>query len=120
MRIEIPETPKSLNQLFAMNRWDRTRYRDDVRKTVWYLTRKIPTLSCFTEPVTMHLTAIFKDKRSRDLDNYIGGSKYLIDGLRHAGIITDDNTECVKAITMELKKGPENKTIIEITPWQNQ
>lgn len=42
-------------------------------------------------------------KRHLDQDNFIGGCKYLLDGLREFGHIKDDSTKCVKVIYEQKK-----------------
>ena len=41
--------------------------------------------------------------------------KAVLDGLVHAGILTDDSTKQIKEVTFESRKSKDEKTIIEIT-----
>lgn len=44
----------------------------------------------------------FKDKKRRDIDNYSATVKMVIDGLVHAGILTDDSFVYVWKIEMRI------------------
>lgn len=103
----IPEIPPSLNNFIGReNTWD---YRN--AKTEWL--RKV-NLFCVPKPreplqkAVVTLFFHFKDKRRRDLDNYL---KFILDGLTASGIIRDDNFE---AIELRLKGVSDKKGITEI------
>ena len=111
-RYEIPDIPPSNNQFIGRdNKW---RYQQ-VKK---YWSETIAVF-CYPRPkqplekVVITITYHFKDKRKRDPDNYSG--KMILDGLKTAGIIIDDNFD---VITLVLRKGEADKlrprTIIEV------
>lgn len=54
----------------------------------------------------------FLDKRIRDLDNYCATIKFILDGLVSADIITDDNYEIVRSIS--ILKGKIKKEFVKI------
>ena len=105
--------PKSLNVLFAMNHWKRAAYKKEVSELVGWLC-KGQTIEPIVGPIDIHFTFQFKAKRNRDMDNFIGGAKFIIDGLKDAGIIPDDNSDIVKSITVQFKKGSKEQTIIKL------
>lgn len=91
----IPILPKSLNRY--MGRENSREYRAE--KKTW---AQIVDVYCRPKPprplekARVTLTFRFPDSRRRDPDNYIGGSKPLMDGLVRAGIIKDDSFDCIE------------------------
>lgn len=55
-------------------------------------------------------------KRLLDPDNLTGGAKYLIDGIRHAGLISDDRPEDIELVVAQQKVSlsTQERTEIEI------
>jgi len=55
--------------------------------------------------------------RPLDPDNFAGGTKDLLDGIRHAGLIHDDSPEAITLETEQIKVRhySEERTEIEIT-----
>lgn len=52
-----------------------------------------------------------------DFDNLAGGSKFLCDGLRYAGLIRDDSPEDIELVVTQRKvKRGEECTIVTIEP----
>lgn len=103
----IPEIPPSLNKFLGReNSWE---YRNT--KAEWL---KKVNLCCVPKPkeplekAVVTLFFHFKDKRRRDLDNYL---KFVLDGLTASGIIRDDNFETVE---LRLKGIADKKGITEI------
>ena len=84
----LPGIPPSLNQYLGQNR----RFKYEAKKKEW---AKIIKYSCLKKPLKpikhsrITITYHFPDNRRRDPDNYAG--KFLLDGLRDAGIIEDDS-----------------------------
>jgi dihydroorotate dehydrogenase len=66
----------------------------------------------FEKPVEVKITAVFKDKKLRDVDNIC--EKLYIDGIKKINIIKDDDTRFVKRTVKEIVKGKTNKVIINI------
>lgn len=64
------------------------------------------------EKAIIHITYYFKDKRSRDPDNYSG--KMLLDPLVREGILIDDNFSVVTLILSAGYDKNEPRTEIEI------
>lgn len=65
----------------------------------------------FNSPVSIHVHSI--RKRLTDADGI--SAKAAIDGLVHAGILTDDSTKFVKEVSYSQEKGEPEETILEIT-----
>lgn len=53
-------------------------------------------------------------KRLLDPDNLVGGVKYLLDGLRYAGILPDDNPDQITLQVSQEKVADNERTEIEI------
>jgi Holliday junction resolvase RusA-like endonuclease len=60
------------------------------------------------------ITWIEKHKYRRDIDNLFASMKAYIDGLVTAGVLVDDNADCV-SYTLRYERGNKNDTVIEIT-----
>ncbi|MDE6728845.1 MAG: RusA family crossover junction endodeoxyribonuclease [Oscillospiraceae bacterium] len=103
----ISEIPPTLNKFLGCeNSWE---YRNT--KAEWL--KKI-SLCCTPKPrkpLKKAIVTLFfhlKDKRRRDLDNYL---KFVLDGLTAAGINRDDNFETIE---LRLKGTVDKKGITEI------
>ena len=86
--ISIPEIPPSLN---VWSRWHwakRNRYLNELSRNMTWLAKyaKLPRY----DRATVQVVYYFGDLRPRDKDNYSG--KFLLDALRHGGIIAEDNS----------------------------
>ncbi len=113
--ISIPELPPSLNE------WSRQHWtvRDrEVARLSGDLTRlrqafRIPMV----EMPRVQLIYYFATRRHRDPDNYAG--KFILDGLRHAGIIADDRDGVLQLPQPEFHVDRERpRTEILITEWR--
>jgi len=113
--IEIPYLPKSLNRVLRMHRMERDRYFTRCKNDIWALTHekgnKRPRRPYQKAKITM--TFIFPDNGIKDFDNYIGGMKGAIDGIKAGRIIEDD---CWQKLEFEFKGeiGKPARTLIEI------
>jgi Holliday junction resolvase RusA-like endonuclease len=67
----------------------------------------------FMNPVKICYVLSFNSARPRDLDNYIGGTKYITDALKKTFFIRDD-AAWVKSIEVQFVNGKE-QTQITIT-----
>ncbi len=67
---------------------------------------------------TSRVTVSIKSYRNRllDFDNLVGGVKYFVDGLRHAGLIHDDREEDIILEVSQAKvpKREDEKTVIRL------
>ena len=50
--------------------------------------------------VTLHVTFFFSSTTRRDPDNYVGSLKGFMDGLVHAGVLTDDSFTVIKRLSV--------------------
>lgn len=110
--VEINRLPPSLNQYIRMH-W---RVRDQLNKLFyelvhyeWLRQNKV----IFTNPVKLVYLLSFPDtqKRYRDRDNYVGGTKPLTDALKRTFIFRDDS-EWVKDIQVRFTVGKERTVIM--------
>lgn len=97
IKIGIPYLPKSLNEIIRMKRILIYLYYKECEKDVFYLIKaeKGRPREPFKK-ANMIITYIFPDKRARDFDNLIGGSKGFVDGIRKAKVIEDDSWQKLK------------------------
>ena len=114
IRIEIPYLPKSLNEIVRMKNILRHLYYKECEKDAFYLIKaeKDRPREPFKK-ANMIITFVFPDRKSRDIDNYVGGSKGFIDGIKKARAIEDDSWQKLK---MEFTGilGDKPKTLIHL------
>ena len=109
----IPFVYPSWNKIQAMH-WCRRKKHHDIfireAGTILYALQAKP----FTTPVKIMIDLNFKNKRTRDVDNY--GGKWLIDAIRKVGLIPDDSSEWVPhgPDVMIVDGQRENKIILKI------
>ena len=111
--LTIPNIPKSLNELFKLGGFGRNRHKNDILGEV-FLEIKRQKIKPIIGVVSLVYELTFEKRRARDLDNFIAGTKYWTDALRKAKIIAEDNSEVLKAISVEFKQGEKLQTIIRI------
>lgn len=113
----LQAVPPSLNVMLRTH-WVKRRKEQEkwdlLVKVEWLNRRKF----VFQKPVEILYTITFKDVRTRDLDNYIGGTKYITDALKRT-FITQDSAEWLRRISVEFKTG-KPKTQVSITEIQNK
>jgi len=110
----VPKPPPSLN-VWSRQHW-RVRHRNVEEMTnnlrLLAMAMKLPQV----QKARVQLVYYFKDKRRRDPDNYAG--KFILDGLRKAEIIADDNAGVLKLPQPEFRVDRQNpRTEIIITDW---
>jgi len=88
----IPALPPSLNE-WSRQHW-RVRHRAVEEMTDTLRLLAIEAGSPKFERAEVQLVYYFKHQRRRDPDNYV--PKFVLDGLRKAGIIADDNAEVLR------------------------
>jgi hypothetical protein len=109
----IPAIPPSMNKYKGRsNIWE---YRKD--KELWESNVAIFCTPRPKNPILksiLTLTYFFKDKRRHDPNNYDG--QFITDGLVKAGIITDDNFDCIDLVLKGEydKQNPRTEILIEI------
>ncbi len=112
--ISIPLLPPSLN-VWARKHWRIRHQQIDVITEGLKLLAIKKQIPCI-ERAEVRLTYFFRDKRRRDPDNYVG--KFILDGLRKAGIIAEDNAEVLKLPQPVFRVDRANpRTEINIVEW---
>ena len=112
MRITIPITPKSLNELNRLHWSKRYKYGKKLEHDVWaYCVKAKQEQGIIWKKFSrVEITFYFDDDRRRDKDNFIAGFKKGQDGLVLAKLIEDDSWQDVR-IAHEIKKGEERAEI---------
>ena len=108
----IPRVPPSLNTMLRVHWHERQKEQER-----W----NIYALSCwlakgkqvFLKPVKLSYAISFSSNRKRDLDNYIGGTKYITDALKKNFFFRDDSSWVV-SIEVQFANGKEG-TLVTIT-----
>lgn len=92
--IQVPFATPSLNEYLRWHWAEREKYGTELREPLILLKTayKLPTL----ERARIESVICFKAKRKRDQDNYTGGLKPLIDAIKEAHIIAEDDSEVLK------------------------
>jgi len=99
----LQAVPPSLNVMLRTH-WVKRRKEQEkwdlLVKVEWLNHRKF----VFLNPVGILYIITFRDVRTRDLDNYIGGTKYITDALKRT-FITQDSAEWLRRISIEFRTG---------------
>jgi Holliday junction resolvase RusA-like endonuclease len=98
----IPYRFPSLNEYIAAmnrNRFIGNKMKRDCTHFV-HQTARYARLGHFTEPITISLT-YWEPNARRDPDNITFAKKFILDGLKEAGVITDDSQKWIKGIDFE-------------------
>ena len=113
VKLVIQEIPPSMNIYDGRkNAWQ---YRKDKRYwkdlIMWTAKSLKPYVTC--EKSTVRITYFFPTKVRHDPDNYAG--KFILDGLKGAKIITDDNFDCIDLILKgnHDKGNPRTEIVVE-------
>jgi Holliday junction resolvase RusA-like endonuclease len=113
--ISIPDVPPSLNE-WSRQHWSERDRRVEEMSTDLTRLRLVFQIPRMEKP-RVQLVYYFATRRHRDPDNYCG--KFLLDGLRHAGVIVDDNAEVLQLPQPEFKVDRERaRTEVIITEWE--
>jgi Holliday junction resolvase RusA-like endonuclease len=122
LTITIPQLPSaSLKPGFRGGWWliRKAKVNDTEMAYVYALIayRERKKFSIPLKKVKADVTFVFREKRRRDLDNWIGRLKGFWDGIVQAGIIEDDNIEVVTSISVkfEIDKTRGPLTIITLS-----
>ena len=110
--ITLDRLPPSLNTYLHMNwkkRYNLQKIFDQIMKVEWVVHGRF----VFTNPVKLYYILSFPDtqKRYRDRDNYIGGTKPITDALKHTFLFRDD-ADWIKDIQIKFVTGKEQTTIL--------
>jgi len=108
--VELNRVPPSLNKYLHMHWRSRRKLQKAFDMQVfaeWINQGKF----VFTNPVKLTFLFCFPRKRCRDRDNYIGGTKPIIDALKRTFIFRDD-AEWIKDIQVRFSTGKERTIIL--------
>lgn len=107
----IPRTPPpSLNQMNRMHWAERKRHKD-----LWAEEIAVAAIEA-GQPrfrrAEVRLRLYYRTHRRRDVDNTIGGpAKLILDGLRDAGVIPDDDTGTIRLPEPIIGVDPDNPRV---------
>jgi len=114
IKFTVPDIPPSNNKYMG-NSNSHHIYRQDKQQWEALIGWSVRAAGWRGEPLPRALVRItyhFKDRRRRDPDNYSG--KFILDGLKAAGVIEDDSFQNVK-LELEGEFGcKEKETVIEV------
>ena len=109
-KIEILDTPPSQNEWNCMFWADRKRIKDIWEKMIWAeLVNRIE----IKKLKNIKICFCFPDNKLRDIDNIVY-FKAILEGLKMAKIIPDDNSKIVQPQYSIKTNTQERRTIIEI------
>ena len=107
--LQIPRTPPSLNVMLRAH-WRKRSVEQGIWDSFilaeWMRSGKF----VFTHPVKVIYTIKRPDDRKRDIDKYIGGTKFITDALKRT-FLTRDDSEWLTEISVRFAKGPEQTEV---------
>jgi Holliday junction resolvase RusA-like endonuclease len=109
IEFSIPRTPPSLNVMLRQNWNDRGQDQKNWDEQVfvqWLMCGKL----MFLNPVKISYVLYFPNEIRRDLDNYLGGTKYITDALKRT-FFTRDDYKWLQDINISFRYGKE-KTVV--------
>jgi crossover junction endodeoxyribonuclease RusA len=113
----IPALPPSLN-VWSRKHW-RIRHAQVKALTTNLLGLRLENGLPKVERPRVQLVYYFRDNRKRDPDNYAG--KFILDGLRHAGIIADDNAGVLRLPQPEFQVDKQRpRTEVFVSEWSEE
>ena len=108
--------PPNLN---ARMHWTkRSQWNREFKRQVWGLVMEQRKKFGKIPYTKANVTITYYTCRPMDIDNFYSSAKPLVDGLTQAGVIVDDNQDCInfKVEHQKVFTLKEQKTIIKITP----
>jgi len=123
MKITINEVPISKNKYVNMHWSKRANYKDMIGWLIFEQHRKlfddpkyVDDIGDFAENVNITFNIYFKNKRRRDVQNYLGGGLIAwLDALVDQNIIADDCYDCIGQPIVTFNIDKDNpRTEIEI------
>lgn len=108
----IPKATPSLNTMLRLHY---TKRSEQQKAWDWYvfLAWQNSKKFVFMVPVKVQYTIRFSSTQKRDLDNYIGGTKYVTDSLKRT-FLTRDDSEWLQEISVKFELGTEEQTLVHI------
>lgn len=114
IKFTVPDIPPSNNKYMG-NSNSHHIYREDKQQWEALIGWSVRAAGWRGEPLPRALVRItyhFKDRRRRDPDNYSG--KFILDGLKAAGVIEDDSFQNVKLELIGEFGCRKKETVIEV------
>lgn len=105
----LTRLPPSLNEIMSRHwkrRYELQKAFDDQVKIKWLQMNKV----VFIKPVKLIYVLSFPEKRVRDIDNYIGGTKLITDSLKKTFLFRDD-ADWITSIEVRFIKGIEGTMV---------
>jgi len=105
----LTRLPPSLNQMLHVHwtkRYSLQKAFDDQVSAEWLQRGRV----AFVRPVKLLYVLSFPEKRMRDVDNYIGGTKLITDALKKTFLFRDDS-EWITEIRVKFTKGKEGTVV---------
>lgn len=100
----------SPNKMLRMHWATRREWKDIYSDAVWAVTEK---WSKHLDPCHIKIERLFTGRqKAMDPDNLVGSVKFLLDGMRSCGVISDDNPEC---ISLEVHQRRTDTKAIRVT-----
>jgi Holliday junction resolvase RusA-like endonuclease len=112
--LTIPGDPVSLNQ-WTRQHWAKTRKMLLKMTAEMQILKSMHRLPCF-DKAEVRIVYYFRTNRRRDQDNY--APKQLLDSMRKADILADDNAEVLRLLPVELRVDKERpRTEVFVREW---
>lgn len=115
LTIEIPRLAPGLNGSKGLMRMHFSDYKKQKDNWIWWMKKTSPNLKA-PMPCRMEFNRYYC-KQPMDIDNAYAACKLPLDAMREAGIISDDNPNCVTSIVVlqhKVKAIRDEKTVIFI------
>ncbi len=109
IKLSIPYTPISLNLMLRMH-WSKRKREQEKWDLFIFAQWMNNNRLIFFKPVKILYVLSFSAPRQRDIDNYIGGTKFITDSLRRSFLLKDDY-KWLTGIEVRFLKGEEKTEI---------
>lgn len=113
--LELLDTkPISINK-YQKQHWSKqAEEKEDLEHSVFYIAKQNRIESVSEYPITVKFIFVLCKKTRRDLDNMAVSCKYILDGLRKAGVILDDDINHINELNLKAHYGSQDKIIVQI------
>lgn len=110
INFSIPITPPSLNTVLRVHWAVRSKLQKQWDEWIYFYWREMGS-PVITRPVNLFYTLSFPRLASRDIDNYIGGTKFATDALKRT-FITRDDYLWLQSVLVRFQRGPKKTDIV--------
>lgn len=108
--LKIPRTPPSLNVMLRSH-WRKRSVEQSMWDSHVFAEWMKSGKFVFVRPVRIKYTIQLPATQKRDIDNYIGGTKFITDAIKRT-FLTRDDSEWLQEISVKFSKGPEQTNVI--------